>query len=291
VSSRRSTASRRWTSGRVPSPARRSVARQGVGHLRASGAATCSCTWRCRHRPKLDDEQEELLRQLAALRGEERPVGQFRTRPASLFSRLRERVQRSLNPGAGGLQCERPGLLHERAGLLAGSAFVLDGAEGRHAARSGGSGPGETVILPTAPGWRSPPSCCPPAGPPGAGPRPDGPSSRARRCVSRSCRRCPRANRGELAVEILTSRRRPDRAWLRPVRLPGGGTNAARRRWSVGVRPPARPRKQSGGRGGRRSDGIGGHASGCRPDPGRCCGPGLHEGAQTPLSAVALPPW
>ena len=39
---------------------------------------------------KLDPEQEELLRRLAKLRGEERPSGEFAPGQQKLFSRLRD---------------------------------------------------------------------------------------------------------------------------------------------------------------------------------------------------------
>jgi molecular chaperone DnaJ len=39
---------------------------------------------------KLDPEQEELLRRLSALRGEERPSGQFAPGQQGLFSRLKD---------------------------------------------------------------------------------------------------------------------------------------------------------------------------------------------------------
>ncbi|CAM5677687.1 Chaperone protein DnaJ OS=Streptomyces violarus OX=67380 GN=dnaJ PE=3 SV=1 [Streptomyces violarus] len=39
---------------------------------------------------KLDVEQERLLRELAKLRGEERPLGQFQPGQQVLFSRLKD---------------------------------------------------------------------------------------------------------------------------------------------------------------------------------------------------------
>lgn len=39
---------------------------------------------------KLDPQQEDLLRQLAKLRGEERPLGQFQPGQQGLFSRLKD---------------------------------------------------------------------------------------------------------------------------------------------------------------------------------------------------------
>jgi len=43
-----------------------------------------------RHKAKLDPEQERLLRELAKLRGEERPTGQFQPGQQGLFSRLKD---------------------------------------------------------------------------------------------------------------------------------------------------------------------------------------------------------
>ncbi|MFI5099343.1 MAG: DnaJ C-terminal domain-containing protein, partial [Actinomycetes bacterium] len=63
---------------------------KGVGHLRAGGRGDLFVHVEVQTPIKLDDEQEELLRRLAALRGEERPVGQFAPGQQSLFSRLRD---------------------------------------------------------------------------------------------------------------------------------------------------------------------------------------------------------
>jgi molecular chaperone DnaJ len=40
---------------------------------------------------KLDDEQEELLRQFAVMRGEERPAGRMTPAHSGVFSKLRDR--------------------------------------------------------------------------------------------------------------------------------------------------------------------------------------------------------
>ncbi len=63
---------------------------KGVGHLRAGGRGDLFVHVEVQTPTKLDDEQEELLRRLAALRGEERPVGQFAPGQQGLFSRLRD---------------------------------------------------------------------------------------------------------------------------------------------------------------------------------------------------------
>ena len=63
---------------------------KGVGHLRASGRGDLFVHVEVETPTKLDEEQEALLRQLAALRGEERPVGQYAPGQQGLFSRLRD---------------------------------------------------------------------------------------------------------------------------------------------------------------------------------------------------------
>ena len=63
---------------------------KGVGHLRASGRGDLFVHVEVETPTKLDEEQEDLLRRLAALRGEERPVGQFAPGQQGLFSRLRD---------------------------------------------------------------------------------------------------------------------------------------------------------------------------------------------------------
>ena len=58
---------------------------------RRRAAATCSCTSRSRRPTRLDAEQEELLRKLAALRGEDGPdVGTVTGQQHGFFSRLRD---------------------------------------------------------------------------------------------------------------------------------------------------------------------------------------------------------
>ncbi len=62
----------------------------GVGHLRGSGRGDLHVHIEVITPTKLDSEQEELLRRLAALRGEERSVAQFTPTGQGLLSRLRE---------------------------------------------------------------------------------------------------------------------------------------------------------------------------------------------------------
>jgi molecular chaperone DnaJ len=63
---------------------------KGITHLRASGRGDLLVHVDVQTPTKLDDEQEQLLRRLAELRGEERPVGQFAPGQQGLFSRLRD---------------------------------------------------------------------------------------------------------------------------------------------------------------------------------------------------------
>jgi molecular chaperone DnaJ len=63
---------------------------KGVGHLRAAGRGDLFVHVDVETPTKLDEEQEELLRRLAELRGEERPLGQFTSGQHGLFSRLRD---------------------------------------------------------------------------------------------------------------------------------------------------------------------------------------------------------
>ena len=63
---------------------------KGVTHLRGAGRGDLVVHIDVQTPTKLDDEQEELLRQLAQLRGEERPAGQVQPASAGLFSRLRD---------------------------------------------------------------------------------------------------------------------------------------------------------------------------------------------------------
>ncbi len=63
---------------------------RGVGHLRAAGRGDLFVHVEVETPMKLDEEQEDLLRRLAKLRGEERPLGQFGPGQQGLFSRLRD---------------------------------------------------------------------------------------------------------------------------------------------------------------------------------------------------------
>ncbi|HSF26076.1 MAG TPA: DnaJ C-terminal domain-containing protein, partial [Actinomycetes bacterium] len=62
----------------------------GVTHLRGAGRGDLIVHVEVTTPTKLDAEQEELLRKLAAARGEERPAGQFSPGQQGLFSRLRD---------------------------------------------------------------------------------------------------------------------------------------------------------------------------------------------------------
>ncbi len=63
---------------------------RGVPHLRGSGRGDLHVHLEVATPTKLDAEQEELLRQLARLRGEERPVANFTSGQPGLFSRLKD---------------------------------------------------------------------------------------------------------------------------------------------------------------------------------------------------------
>jgi molecular chaperone DnaJ len=63
---------------------------KGVGHLRANGRGDLLVHVDVQTPTRLDAEQEELVRRLAGLRGEERTVAQFAPGQQGLFSRLRD---------------------------------------------------------------------------------------------------------------------------------------------------------------------------------------------------------
>jgi molecular chaperone DnaJ len=64
---------------------------RGVTHLRGGGGRGDLVVHVEVTTPtKLDPEQEHLLRELAKLRGEERPMGQFQPGQQGLFSRLKD---------------------------------------------------------------------------------------------------------------------------------------------------------------------------------------------------------
>jgi molecular chaperone DnaJ len=66
----------------------------GVGRLRAGGRGNLHVHIEVETPTKLDGEQEELLRTLAALRGEERPEARVSNGGGTLFSRLRDALGR-----------------------------------------------------------------------------------------------------------------------------------------------------------------------------------------------------
>jgi molecular chaperone DnaJ len=63
----------------------------GVTHLRGSGRGDLVVHLAVMTPTKLDEAQEELLRQFAVLRGEERPAGRMAPAHFSVFSKLRDR--------------------------------------------------------------------------------------------------------------------------------------------------------------------------------------------------------
>jgi len=65
---------------------------KGVEHLRASGRGDLLVTLEIATPRDLDEEQEELLRRLAELRGEVRPAGKLAPSHQGMFSKLRDRL-------------------------------------------------------------------------------------------------------------------------------------------------------------------------------------------------------
>ena len=63
---------------------------RGVRHLNESGRGDLMIHVNVETPERLDEEQEELLRRLAALRGEERPPGRFAPGQRGVFSRLKD---------------------------------------------------------------------------------------------------------------------------------------------------------------------------------------------------------
>jgi molecular chaperone DnaJ len=64
----------------------------GVTHLRGSGRGDLVVHLAVQTPTKLDDEQDRLLRELARLRGEERPAGRMTPAHQGVFSKLRDRL-------------------------------------------------------------------------------------------------------------------------------------------------------------------------------------------------------
>ena len=62
----------------------------GVTHLRGGGRGDLIVHATILTPTRLDEQQEELLRQLAALRGEERPEGRMTPAHPGLFGKLRD---------------------------------------------------------------------------------------------------------------------------------------------------------------------------------------------------------
>ncbi|MEV0010245.1 molecular chaperone DnaJ [Streptomyces sp. NPDC051840] len=63
---------------------------RGITHLRGNGRGDLIVHVEVTTPTKLDPEQERLLRELAQMRGEERPTGQFQPGQQGLFSRLKD---------------------------------------------------------------------------------------------------------------------------------------------------------------------------------------------------------
>lgn len=69
------------------------IAARGVPRLRGTGRGDLIVHLDVRTPTKLDSRQEELLRELASLRGEERPLGPVSSRDGSIFSRIRDALK------------------------------------------------------------------------------------------------------------------------------------------------------------------------------------------------------
>ena len=84
----------------------------GVGHLHVGGRGDLAVHVDVRVPLDLDDEQAELLRRLAVLRGEERPEAQVTAAHPSVFSRLKEKLSgryaRGIEAGYPGVVWPRP---------------------------------------------------------------------------------------------------------------------------------------------------------------------------------------
>jgi molecular chaperone DnaJ len=63
---------------------------RGITHLRGGGRGQLIVHVEVTTPSSLEPEQEELMRRLAKLRGEERPTGQFQPGQQGLFSRLKD---------------------------------------------------------------------------------------------------------------------------------------------------------------------------------------------------------
>ena len=251
----------------------------------APAAATCSSTSRSQTPTKLDAEQEELLRELAELRGEEH---------ADISVTTADERRRSLLPAARRVQVDvttqrsRCSSSTPRCWPLAGSC--LDGAEGRHAADVRRLRVGEALILVGD----------------GRGGSADGVVAavargsievdvsrpahrgRARARGSSSCRRSPRATAASVAVEAMTEvgvdeivrwpAARSVAKWTDRTQPAGGRTaraaaKQARRAWVPERRRPGH------------DDGAGASAAaGCGARPSCCT-----RRRPTPLVACALP--
>jgi molecular chaperone DnaJ len=66
---------------------------RGVPHLRGNGRGDLNVDVVVETPTQLDDAQQDLLRQLAVLRDEERPIGQFAPGQQGFFARLKDAFQ------------------------------------------------------------------------------------------------------------------------------------------------------------------------------------------------------
>ena len=90
---------------------------------------------------RLDARQEELLRELAAIRGEETPDGQVRAPHKSVFGRLRDAFTRAADVSL------PVHLVASLAGVAAGATVEVTGDEAHHAVAVRRLREGEQVVL------------------------------------------------------------------------------------------------------------------------------------------------
>ena len=100
----------------------------GVGHLHVGGRGDLHVHVDVRCPRGLDDEQAELLRRLAVLRGEERPEARLAAAHPGVFAKLRDKLAGRVSAPVFVVEPGRARRRRRRRGVS-----CLDGTEGRHA--------------------------------------------------------------------------------------------------------------------------------------------------------------
>ena len=273
---------------RAPSPAPRSCCTAAASRrCAAAAAATWSCGSSWRRPTRLDERQEELLRELAELRGEETPDGQVEPHHKSVFGRLRD---------AFGPATEPAGLRPPRGRALARRGEPERSTATRATTRGGtpDRASGEQVVL--TDGARH-------VGAGAGSPRPARASldavGRSRSTARRAemprlvvVQAMPKGDRGELAVEMLTEVGVDVIVpWAAARSIAGLEGRAGRE--VAGQVAVGRPRGRQAGpprvvpRGGRRWPRTEDVVRAARE--GRRCAVVLHEAASGPLADVPVP--